>query len=333
MLGGLSQQPILKVVLLSRQRRQFCEQEIEAAAIEGVEFTVLPRIADVLQSGAVFDLAILCCHLEGGEEAVLFEARRSGLAALYGVWFWDNHHHIHSNIRIAMLADLVFVSHWHERRHLNLPAALAAAHIPACSRQWSAGAIARHYPAGLPTERRNGLFGGFGRYAWAVERNRLIEALAAACSEHSLTLGNVDSYFQISAAERLRSWIEHKVQLIVPINRDASTRIFEALMTGQIPLVPDDVPDLDRVVSPEMQAALPIVRYQAFDAASAETAWRQAVVLFDEAGAAGVLRRHEFARDHHSLAARLADFAGFLRRPGPFKLVGDGGSLSWDRWH
>jgi hypothetical protein len=248
------------------------------------------------------------------------------------VWFWDNHHHQHINLRIAMLTDLVFVSHWHERQYLNLPAALAAAHVPAYSRQWSPGAIARHYPAGLPTERRNGLFGGFGRYSWAHERNSLIEALAAACPEHSLTLGKVDAYFQISAAERLRTWVEHKVQLIVPINRDVSTRIFEALMTGQIPLVPDDVPDFDRVINPPIQAALPILRYQAGNVESAKAVCRQGIMLFDRDGAAGVRRRHEFARDRHSLAARLADFAEFVRRPGEFKLLGNGQIQFWDRW-
>jgi hypothetical protein len=330
-LSGLSEQAVVKAVLLSLQKQQFCEQEIRAAAIDGIEFTVLPDIAEVLQSGTVFDIAILCCHLQG-EEAALFELRQRGLARLYGVWFWDNHHHQRINLRTAMLADLVFVSHWHERQYLNLPAALAAAHVPAYSRQWSPGAIARHYPAGLPAERRNGLFGGFGRYSWANERNRLIEGLMAACPEHGLTLGNVDAYFQISAADRLRTWIEHKVHLIVPINRDVSTRIFEALMTGQIPLVPDDIPDFDRVIDLRIQEALPIIRYRAHSVESAEAGWRQGLMLFDGGGAAGVLRRHEFARDRHSLAARLANFAGFLRRPGEFKLLGNGQIQFWDHW-
>jgi hypothetical protein len=122
------------------------------------------------------------------------------------------------------------------------------------------------------------------------------------------------------------------VQLIVPINRDVSTRIFEALMTGQIPLVPDDVSDLDRVIDPQLQAALPVIRYRAGSVESAEAGWRQGVMLFDGGGAAGVRRRHEFARDRHSLAARLANFAEFLRRPGEFKLLGNGQIQFWERW-
>ncbi len=331
-LSRLSARATIKVVVLSPQKIQFCEQEIRAAAIEGVEFTVLLDIGEALRSGATFDVAILCCHVQGEEEAALFKLRQHGLARLYGVWFWDNHHHQGVNLRVATLADVIFVSHWHERQYLNLPTVLGGTHIPAYSNQWSAGAIARHYPAGLPAERQDALFGGFGRYKWATERNSFIEAVSAACPDHHLTLGKIDAYFGISAAERLRSWVEHKVHLVVPINRDVSTRVFEALMTGQIPLLPDDVPDLDLVIDPQIQAALPILRYKAGDVASAKAGWRQGVALFDGDGAAGVRRRHEFARDRHSLAARLGDFAGFLRRPGPFKLVSNGQRQFWEGW-
>jgi hypothetical protein len=331
-LSRLSAQAALKVVVWSPQKIQFCEQEIRTAAIDGVEFTILFDIAEILQSGATFDVAILCCHVEGGEEAALFQLRQHGIAQLYGVWFWDNHHHHGANLRVAALADVVFVSHWHERQYLNLPTALAGAHIPAYSNQWSPGAIARYYPNGLPAERLDALFGGFGRYGWAVERNRFIEAVSAVCPEHHITLGKIGAYFSVPAADRLRAWVEHKVQLVVPINRDISTRVFEALMTGQIPLLPDDVPDLDLVIEPQIQAALPILRYRTSDVESAKAGWRQGIALFDADGAAGVRRRYEFARDRHSLAARLGDFARFLRSPGKFKLASNGRHQFWDRW-
>jgi hypothetical protein len=258
--------------------------------------------------------------------------RQRGLATLYGAWFWDNHHHTQVNLRNAMLADLVFVSHWHARQYLNLPAALAGAHIPAFSRQWPPGAIDRYYPAGLPAERDNSLFGGFGRYRWAAERNKFIEAMASACPENSLTFNKVDDYFRNSAEERLRAWVEHKVQLIVPVNRDVSTRVFDSLITGQIPLVPDNLPDLGRVIAPELQAKLPVIQYRAGDVESAKSGWQQALARFDEAGAEGVRQRHQFVRERHSMTARLADFVKFFRSPGEFKLLDDGQTQSWDRW-
>ena len=330
-LNQLGTHAVVNVALLSLEKNAFCPEEIRAASIDGVKFTILPDIGEVLRSHAIFDVVLLCCHVRG-EESILFDLRQRGVAALYGAWFWDNHHHHQLNLRTAMLADVVFVSHWHERQHLNIPIALAGAHIPAYSRQWSPGAIARYYPGGLPAERRNSLFGGFGRYAWAVERNRFVEALSAAAAENSLTLGKIDDYFQVPFAERLRTWVEHKVQLVVPLNHDVSTRVFESLMTGQIPLVPDDVPDIDRLIDLDTQAILPILRYRAGDVESAKAAWREGIALFDEAGAEGVRRRHEFARDGHNLEARLADFSAFIRRPGLFKLTGNGKVKTWDRW-
>jgi hypothetical protein len=108
-LRRLSARATVKVVLLSPQKIQFCEQEIRAAAVDGIEFTVLLDIAEALQSSATFDVAILCCHVQGEEEHALLKMRQHGLACLYGVWFWDNHHHHGVNLRVATLADVVFV--------------------------------------------------------------------------------------------------------------------------------------------------------------------------------------------------------------------------------
>jgi hypothetical protein len=86
------------------------------------------------------------------------------------------------------------------------------------------------------------------------------------------------------------------------------------------------------VIEPQIQAALPVLRYKAGDVEAAIAGWRQGLALFDRDGEAGVRRRYEFARDRHSLAARLGDFAGFFRHPGPSKLVSDGKRQFWDHW-
>src|SRR5262249_31398447 len=134
---------------------------------------------------------------------------------------------------------------------------------------------------------------------------------------------------QRSIGLRLKEWADHKVHLIVPVARDLSTRVFEALMTGQIPLVPHDVGDLDLVVPADQQAALPILRYHAGSIESAKTSLRDALARFDAEGEEGVARRHAFARDHHTLAARLAAFARFIRRTSTLSLRGDGRQFWW----
>jgi len=328
---GLARKPALKAVLVSRKRDHFCSHTIRRASFHGVEFDILPDLAALRGQASAYDICILCCH-NNDEEPLLFELRAAGLASVYFAWMWDNHHHHILQIRTAMLADCLFLSHWHERHYLNHPAILPGPHMPACSRQWSSGLIAATYPAGLPVARRDGLFGGFGRYDWAAERNAFIAALMTSCPDHALGLGSVDAYVAQPEAARLALWAGHKAHIMVPIARDLSTRVFDALLTGQIPLVPSDVADLDLVVPKTLQAALPILRYEPGSVGSAKAAWQEALRRFDAEGAAGIARRHRFAAEHHGLPNRLERFAAFIRKPGHFDLAADARYQFWRNW-
>jgi hypothetical protein len=324
----LSSKRPLNAVFLSAQKRHFCTQEPKSVDVSDIEFTVLPDIAEVLQQRSHYDVCVLSCHNEG-EEKILFNLRRNNLAGLYFVWMWDNHHHHVTNLRTAMLADVVFSSHWHDHQYLNFPITLCGPHIPLHSRQWSARLISQIYPDGLPISRADGIFGGFGHYRGLSKRNAFIEQLMTQCPGHALSLVNVESYYQVPVKDRLAAWMNHKVHLIVPVARDLSSRLFEALMTGQIPLVPDDVPDLDRVVPTDLQQSLPILRWRHDSTESVQAAWRHGVERFDSEGAVGVARRHAFAREHHSLTARFQSFAAFVRKPVQIALQTDGGWVSW----
>ena len=79
------------------------------------------------------------------------------------------------------------------------------------------------------------------------------------------------------------------------------------MLAGQIPLVPFNLNGFDRLISPALQAELPVVRFDPFDIASVEPAWRTATALFDRAGPAGALRRHRFAADNHLMKHRVID--------------------------
>jgi hypothetical protein len=330
-IDAMARRPTVKVAFVSVQAEQFCSHRLDRLEFQGVVFDVLPDLAALQGRAAAYDICILCCH-NNEEEPVLFDLRASGFAALYFAWLWDNHHHPIETLRTALLADCVFVSHWHERDYLNHPLVFPGPHIPACARQFSAGLIQATYPAGLPVDRADGLFGGFGRYPWTTERNDFIKALMAACPDHALTLGSLPAYAALPERLRLERWASHKVQVTVPIAGDLSTRVFEALMTGQIPLVPSDVADLDLVVPPALQASLPILRYAPRSIDSVKQSWQEGLRRFDAEGAVGVARRHAYARDYHGLDNRLARFAEFIRAPGHFELSGDHRRRFWSNW-
>lgn len=330
-LDALAGRPALKAALVSLKPEHFSSELVGRQEFQGVTFDVLPELAALRDREAGYDICILCCHNQA-EEPVLFDLRSSGFASVYFAWLWDNHHHPVGTLRTALLADCVFVSHWHERDYLNHPLVFPGPHMPACARQWSAGLIEAAYPAGLPVARENGLFGGFGHYAWTNERNAFIAALMAACPDHALALGPLADYVALPEPVRLARWAGHKVQVTVPVAGDLSTRVFDALMTGEIPLVPSDVADLDLVVPHAVQDSLPILRYTPRSIDGVQRAWQEGLRRFDAEGAEGVARRHAFARDHHSLANRLARFAQFIRAPGHFELGGDGLRRFWSNW-
>jgi hypothetical protein len=320
----------VSAVVLSLQKPPFCPYEPSAISIDDVEFSVLPEFETVMGKQH-YDVCIVCCH-NGGEEPFLLDLRQSNVAKFYFVWMWDNHHHFMLNLRISMLADVVFPSHWHEHVYLNHPLAIFGPHMPAPSRQFSPQIVAAKYPEGLPQNRVDSLFGGFVRYEWLSERNEFIERMMSATPGHALSLRGgqlLDDYFRMPVEDRLDVWVRHKVHLVAPVARDMSSRAFEALITGQIPLVPTDVPDLDVVVPRDLQASLPILRYAPRSVESAKEAWREALARFDAGGVAGVAARHAFARDHHSLTARLRSFAAFVRRPSQVTLRRDGPLVVW----
>ena len=244
-LADLSRRPALSAVVLSVQKRHFCPYEIRSVEIEDIRFDVLPDIGEVLNGSRRYDICIVGGHNEN-DEALLFNLRHANVASTYFAWLWDHHHHHVNFIRTSLLADVVFVSHWFDRQYLNHPLTLPGCHVPCFCRQWSPALIAREFPQGLPAARQDEPYGGFGRYAWLPERNRFIDELRPHFA--SIWAGNIEEYFLLPVEERLRRWVERKVHLAIPVANDVSLRIWEALMTGQIPLVPHDVPDLDLAV-------------------------------------------------------------------------------------
>src|SRR5262249_46073774 len=81
----------------------------------------------------------------------------------------------------------------------------------------------------------------------------------------------------------------------------------------QIPLVPQDCRDLDRVVSPALQASLPIIRITELSPPKIIEAWHEAIARFDDMGAEGIETRHAFARDHHHISARISQILQYVQ--------------------
>ena len=99
-------------------------------------------------------------------------------------------------------------------------------------------------------------------------------------------------------------WTAHKSHWINPVLNNVPIRLFDALVTGGIPIVPYSLRSLPPVSKiPRDQ----IVFYGPEDIISPDSVAREAVELFDQQGKKGVATRHLYALNEHHAAVRLAE--------------------------
>ena len=120
-------------------------------------------------------------------------------------------------------------------------------------------------------------------------------------------------YYGLSPADRFQQWASYKVSFNPAVRQDLSTRVFDSLIAGLIPIVPDTTLDLDAVIPPSEQHALPVVRYCEEADGAVVAAWREGLRRYDADGQAGADHRHRYALRHHTLPTRLRRIVDTLR--------------------
>ena len=253
------------------------------------------------------DLIILLVHCYR-ELELLARWRASGHRGITVGWFWDNHHHVFDNGRVAGELDLLVPGHGFAGAYLKSTHSAYRASVPLCSAQWTGRQAVDGFAAFGLADRSDDLYGGFVRYDFAGKRNRLISTLINQGNKgvYFLEESALGKYFDLSPMDRFAQWAGHKASLCLPLYGDLSLRLFDALLTGQIPIVPRDVHDLDSVIGPDIQAMLPIIRIDQYTPDAVNAAHQQAILLFNKDGKAGVLRRHNFAVSAHLTSHRIA---------------------------
>jgi hypothetical protein len=145
-------------------------------------------------------------------------------------------------------------------------------------------------------------------YAPFAFRNRVVTTLA----QHFPSVGFSDRSFHVrTPAERLAEWTAHKAHWIVPVLNDVPIRIFDALISGGIPIVPDSLRHLAPVRDIDPRH---IVFYGPHDVIAPQAVVAQANVLFDQGGADQLVARHRFALDHHHGDQKIDQLLDAVRR-------------------
>lgn len=297
------------VAVVSSRRQKIFSNDVAkelAAAFASADDVCFAETAEdprVLEADIVFYLV----HLQNDVDqiAALRAARQD--RPVVG-WFWDNHHHPFQNHEVAEVLDVATPGHAAYAEYLRTASSLLDPHLPLCVTQWSRRQVEAWFPEFGRSPRSSALYGGFVRYPFAEARNAFLESCVRELPEHELFLlkeGDLGPYFGKSEKARFAEWCRFKTSLVVPLHNDLSQRFFDALLAGQIPLVPQELTGFDEIVSPELQRELPVMKYSLKDWRTVAGAHAEAVQAFDRDGLAGAERRHAFAAENHMFESRI----------------------------
>ena len=264
---------------------------------------------------------VLVVHSSGWKESALLAAHRQALADIVVVWMWDNHHSYVNNYNLASAADVFFPAHGYCSDYLNNPYSLNGGALPAACRQWSVGEAREWYGKHCRIPRKDELYGGFVEYAnLGVERTSLVKDCIDTFERHALSLRTPEKmqeeYFPRADEERFVEWMEHKVSLALPIDRDIPCRVFDALVSGQIPIVPTKIEGFDDLISRELQDSLPVFRLESDSPVEIWEIYQKALCAYDSEGLEGGKRRHLYALENHMMVHRMGEIVRKLKGMG-----------------
>ena len=304
-----SQNPLRKIYLSANLGGFEC-------AVEGLEVAILEKNyfvePDTVRRTAKKTQLEGCIVIVNNNDAGTPESRAAYAeffeecpATCFIIWDWDNHHWLELSTFLAAHSDIYAPSHHENLYLLSRYNWLIGGPVYCSSVQWPRKFLAAHLPEIVAAERSSAPLGMHIPYAQFSFRIRVISTL----SQYYPSIGFINrSYHARTPEDRLKEWCSHKTHWISPVLNDVPIRIFDALVTGGIPIVPDSLRFLPPV------NAIPrefIAFYSPADIVNPMALVEQANRLFDEGGRKGIESRHHLALQHYHGDASVRQMLGF----------------------
>ncbi len=226
---------------------------------------------------------------------------------LFILWDWDNHHWLEHSVFCATHSDL-YVPAQHENLYLLSRYNWAiAGPVYAASVQWSRRFLTEHTGYLLGIQRSDAPLGRHVLYPAYPFRNSVVNTL----SSHYPSIGFSLQNFHVRTPEdRLQEWSSHKLHWIMPVLNDIAIRIFDALITGGIPIVPASLQSLAPVNTFPREH---VVFFPPEAILHPEDLVNAALARFDQGGLDQLLARHRFALEHHHGSSRITEILRYAQ--------------------
>lgn len=214
-------------------------------------------------------------------------------STLFLAWDWDNHHWLELSTFLAAHSDIYAPAHHENLYLLSRYNWLIAGPVYCSSVQWDRKFLTDHLSDMLVVERSSSPLGMHIPYSQFNFRIQVISTL----NKHFSSIGFSNRTFHVRSMEdRLTEWYSHKSHWVAPVLNDVPIRIFDALVTGGIPIVPSSLRFLPPVNAiPEEH----IVFYTPSDIVNPEALVARANGLFDRGSRDGIVARHRLGLDKY----------------------------------
>ncbi len=284
--------------------------------IEGIDIAVLEKgffeEPDPERRNAKKSMLKDCIVIINNNDAGTPEARSSYAdffgectATFFIAWDWDNHHWLDLSTFLAAHADVYAPAHHENLYLLSRFNWLTAGPVYCSSVQWPRQFLVDHLPEILAAERSDAPLGMHIPYAPFSFRIQMITTL----NQHYPSIGfSSHSFHARTFEDRLKEWYSHKTHWIAPVLNDVPIRIFDALVTGGIPIVPASLRFLPPVKNIPREH---IAFYSPNDIVNPKALVDYANNLFDQGGRDGMAARHRLALDQHHGDASVRQMLNF----------------------
>jgi hypothetical protein len=220
---------------------------------------------------------------------------------LFILWDWDNHHWLEHSVFCAAHCDLYVPAHQENLYLLSRYNWAIAGPVPTASVQWSRRFLVENTVHLLNGARSNMPLGMHVPYANFTFRNSVVQTLS---SQYPSIGFSTQNFHLRTSSDRLQEWASHKLHWIMPVLNDVPIRIFDALITGGIPIVPASLQSLTPINSLPREHVL---FFSPEAVLHPEALVTEAVARFDRGGPDQLLARHRYALDCHHGTARIAE--------------------------
>jgi hypothetical protein len=199
---------------------------------------------------------------------------------------------------LAASCDLYVPTHSDNLEPLSRFNNIMAGPVGSGTIQWSKKYLKEHLNLITDTERSNDPLGTHIEYPQFPLRQKNLTILHKTLPNVKLVDG---SYHSRDMLDRFTEWCSHKAHWIVPVLNDAPIRIYDALITGGIPIVPRSLKYHRDVVNMHDH----ILFYDYEDIQNPLPITEKANKIFDETGKDGILARHNLIMNNYHVDNRV----------------------------